>query len=70
MYYSTHLLCIVTLLTGADANLKNDRVRNSTPLHWASEGGHVDVIKWVVVMVVVVMMMVMMMMMMTAADSL
>jgi ankyrin repeat protein len=25
--------------------LKNDRVRNSTPLHWASSKGHVDIIK-------------------------
>ena len=32
------------LLHGADANIKNDRVRNSTPLHWASSKGHVDII--------------------------
>jgi ankyrin repeat protein len=38
---------IVRLLLqqGADVNLKNDKVRNSTPLHWASSKGHLHIMK-------------------------
>ena len=36
---------VLLLRHGADANLKNDRVRNSTPLHWASSKGHVEIMK-------------------------
>ena len=36
---------LLLLRHGADANLKNDRVRNSTPLHWASSKGHAEIMK-------------------------
>ncbi len=38
---------IVRLLLqqGADVNVKNDKVRNSTPLHWASSKGHLHIMK-------------------------